>query len=137
MTLDVGGYLRMATGQTIPPLLLEIVLKSGRSYYIKNVFDNFNDDGLFAIRIWDLRAVGTDDQAKLFAETNRLREREEWNNYRDFLPALDEANLWLRAQDVDHIVEWHDRFWPALVDSRATDSRVVGFHQSGLDPNAA
>jgi hypothetical protein len=60
MPLDVVQYLKMAQNQTIAPLLLEVVLRSGRSYYVKNVMSHFDGEGLFALRVWDLRALGED-----------------------------------------------------------------------------
>ena len=128
---DVVAYLKQARGQTIPPFLLELVLKSGRTYFIKNVFDHFDGSGLFAIRVWDLRALTESDSVSLLAKLNETKDREAWSDYAKFAPKLDQANLWLRAQDIDHIVEWHDRFWP---NSEAASDKlppVIGFRHPG------
>jgi hypothetical protein len=53
MTLTVLQYLRMARNQTIPPLVLELILRSGRSFYIKNIFPSMR------LRGWYQFACGT------------------------------------------------------------------------------
>ena len=123
MSLDTAGYLQMAKGQTIPPLLLEVVLRSGRAYFVKNVVEHFDPSGLFALRVWDLRSV---DARSLLSALN-TRPTDEWREYRKFLPALDEGVLWLCVGDIEHVIEWHKRFWPDNVDA---GRRVIGFQPS-------
>ena len=128
MPLDVVSYLKMARGQTIPPFLLEIVLKSGHSYFVKNVFDHFDETGMFPLRVWDLRALTDVDSQALLATLNTTKERDAWGDFSKLHPKLDQGNLWLRADDVDHFVEWHDRLWP-VTDANQSPPRPIGFRQ--------
>ena len=42
--LTVRQYLLWSRGQTIPPFVLEVLLSSGRSFYVKEVFDIHEED---------------------------------------------------------------------------------------------
>jgi hypothetical protein len=116
----------MAAKQTIAPLLLEIVLKSGRSYYIKNVSSRFDATGLFALRIWDLRGLSQSDYSNLTTMLTAKKEMDAWVDYRSIFPKLDEGILWLTVTEVEHIVEWHDRFWPEP-EPKESERPVIGF----------
>jgi hypothetical protein len=129
MPFDVVAYLRMACGQTIPPFLLEIVLKSGRSYFVKDVFDHFDETGLFPIRVWDLRALTDADSQGLLETLNTTKERDAWGDFLTLHPKLDQANLWLRADEIAHVVEWHDRLWPIPEQPIDGHDRSIGFRQ--------
>jgi hypothetical protein len=129
MAFDVADYLRMAQGQTIPPLVLEIVLRTGRSYYVKEVVKPFNEDGLFAIRVWDLRALDANEMPQLLALLN-ASDRDVWSEG-PVHPKLDQANVWLRVDDVEHFVEWHDRAWPLAPESLEERVKEIGFKAKG------
>jgi hypothetical protein len=38
MSMSVTEYLSWTKDQTIPPLMLELILRSGKSFYLKRVF---------------------------------------------------------------------------------------------------
>jgi hypothetical protein len=57
MSLSVREYLDRAKGQTIPPLVLELILRSGKSFYIKSVFAVDEKAEMVPLRVWDLRAL--------------------------------------------------------------------------------
>ena len=127
MGISVLDYLRQAAGQTIPPFVLELILKSGISYYIKNVFDAPYDPQaeLIPIRVWDLRALSSDDSAKLLASINQLNTADP-PDIEALHPSLDQGNLWVRLDEVEAIMEWHDRFWPQADEPERRPQ--LGFH---------
>jgi hypothetical protein len=138
VALTVAEYLRWARQQTIPPFCLEIVTRSGKSYWVKNVFDHFDEGGLFAVRVWDFRMVPEADLAAVLAAFNRLDRRGPFVPT-DVHPGLDQANLWLRVDDIDHLVEWHERLWPEPA-PEGTERAPIGFQarqpegQQGASP---
>ena len=54
---NVLGYIEALQGRTFPPLLVEVVLKSGQRYYVKNAFRPDPEFDMVGLRIWDLRAA--------------------------------------------------------------------------------
>jgi hypothetical protein len=126
MTLTVLQYLRMARNQTIPPLVLELILRSGRSFYIKNIFPVDEATGLVPIRVWDLRALNQADLDTVLRRLNTVKSRDELENVERLHPKLDQGNLWVLVSEIEAIMEWHDRFWPSVEGSE--DRRVrIGF----------
>jgi hypothetical protein len=126
MTLTVLQYLRMARNQTIPPLVLELILRSGRSFYIKNIFPVDEVTGLVPIRVWGLRALNQADLDTVLRRLNTVKSRDELENVERLHPKLDQGNLWVRVSEIEAIMEWHDRFWPSVEGSE--DRRVrIGF----------
>ena len=134
MSLDVAGYLKMARGQTIPPLLLEVVFRSGKSYFIKHVLDYFDSEGLFALQVWDLRALTPEEHPQLLEALSAHQKRDAWSGYKKFQPKLDEATLWLHVQDVEQLVEWHDRYWPTRTSEASDEPGPIGFRNPGKLP---
>jgi len=126
MTLTVLQYLRMARNQTIPPLVLELILRSGRSFYIKSIFPVDEATGLVPIRVWDLRALNQADLDTVLRRLNTVKSRDELENVERLHPKLDQGNLWVLVSEIEAIMEWHDRFWPSVEGSE--DRRVrIGF----------
>src|SRR5512141_3428993 len=114
MTLTVLEYLRMATNQTIPPLVLELILRSGRSFYIKNVFPVDEAAGLVPIRVWDLRALNQADLDTVLRRLNSVKSRDELENVERLHPKLDQGNLWVLVAEIEALVEWHSDLWPGV-----------------------
>lgn len=120
-TLD---YLAAMEGRTFPPLLLELLLRSGRSYFLKNAYRPSSDTEMVVLRVWDLRAV---DVQRIPAQLNEVSRPEDWEDFSRIDPALDQANLWVRADEIIGFVEWHERYWPV---SPPGDMRApIGFFQ--------
>jgi hypothetical protein len=110
--VSIRHYLELARGQTIPPLLLEVLLSSGRSFYIKSVFESDDDAAeLIPLRVWDLRALSEKDLSELAAKLDKFKGPEP-PDLEKLHPRLDQGNLWVRLSDIEAIMEWHDRFWP-------------------------
>jgi hypothetical protein len=124
MTLTVLAYLRMAMNQTIPPMVLELILRSGRSFYIKNVFPVDENVGLVPIRVWDVRALNQADLDTVLRRLNSVKSRDELENVERLHPKLDQGNLWVLVSEIEAIMEWHDRFWPSVEGSEARQVRI-------------
>ena len=124
MTLTVLEYLRMATNQTIPPLVLELILRSGRSFYVKTIFPVDEARGLVPIRVWDLRALNQADLDTVLRRLNSVKSRDELENVERLHPKLDQGNLWVLASEIEAIMEWHDRFWPSVEGSEDRHVRI-------------
>ena len=123
-TLD---YVAALEGQTFPPLLVEVLLKSGRAYYVKNAFPPNAEFDMVGLRIWDLRAA---DIASLREKLNAA-DRKDWSEFSKIDRALDQANLWVRATDIEGFIEWHERYWPMADTDQG--SRPIGFFHPGDD----
>lgn len=124
MTLTVLAYLKMAMNQTIPPMVLELILRSGRSFYIKNVFPVDENVGLVPIRVWDVRALNQADLDTMLRRLNSVKSRDELENVERLHPKLDQGNLWVLVSEIEAIMEWHDRFWPSVEGSEARQVRI-------------
>lgn len=124
MTLTVLEYLRMATNQTIPPLVLELILRSGRSFYVKTIFPVDEARGLVPIRVWDLRALNQADLDTVLRRLNSVKSRVELENVERLHPKLDQGNLWVLVSEIEAIMEWHDRFWPSVEGSEDRHVRI-------------
>ncbi len=124
MTLTVLAYLKMAMNQTIPPMVLELILRSGRSFYIKNVFPVDENVGLVPIRVWDVRALNQADLDTVLRRLNSMKSQDELENVERLHPKLDQGNLWVLVSEIEAIMEWHDRFWPSVEGSEARQVRI-------------
>jgi hypothetical protein len=124
MTLTVLAYLKMAMNQTIPPMVLELILRSGRSFYIKNVFPVDESVGLVPICVWDVRALNQADLDTVLRRLNTVKSRDELENVERLHPKLDQGNLWVLVSEIEAIMEWHDRFWPSVEGSEARQVRI-------------
>lgn len=123
---NIRDYFDGLVGQTLPPYLLEVVLRSGRSFYVKNTFRSNPDLDLVVVRIWDLRTV---EPEALLNKLNDISNRGDWEDFAAIDPALDQANLWIRIKDIEGLVEWHERFWPVAAPDQSS-SQIGFFHHS-------
>ena len=119
---NILEYLKGLQGQTFPPLLVEVLLKSGRSFYVKNAFPPNPELEMVVLRVWDLRAVDTDD---LREKLNAVTDREAWEEFAEIDPAVDQANLWVHMGEIEGFVEWHERYWS--VAEREKGPEHIGF----------
>jgi hypothetical protein len=125
MGLTVREYLRSAGDQTIPPMVLELTLRSGKSFYIKNILPVEDDTDLVPLRVWDLRALSKADLDTVLRRLNTAESRSELENIERLHPKLDQGNLWVLISEIESIMEWHDRLWPAVED-RETRQVSIG-----------
>ena len=75
MSLTVRQYLDRAKGQTIPPLVLELILRSGKSFYIKSVFSVDDKAEMVPLRVWDLRALTQADLDAVMAAIETIKQK--------------------------------------------------------------
>lgn len=125
MSLSVREYLARARDQTIPPLVLELVLRSGKSFYIKNVFTVDETAQMVPFRVWDVRALAQADLDTVLRRLASVHSRDELENIERLHPKLDQGNLWVLLSEIEAIVEWHSDLWPG-VDRPEARQVVVG-----------
>lgn len=123
MSLSVQEYLDRAKGQTIPPLVLELILRSGKSFYLKNVFAVDEKAEMVPLRVWDLRALTQADLDTVLRRLGAVQSRDELENIERLHPKLDEGNLWVLVSEIEAIVEWHSALWPEV--DRAVARQVI------------
>jgi hypothetical protein len=126
MSLSVREYLRRTQDQTIPPLVLELILRSGKSFYIKSVFPVDDKAEMVPLRVWDVRALTQADLDTVLRRLSAVVSREELENIEKLHPKLDQGNLWVLLSEIEAIVEWHSDLWPG-VDRPEARQVVVGF----------
>jgi hypothetical protein len=114
MSLSVREYLSRAKDQTVPPLVLELILRSGKSFYIKNVFAYDEKAEILPLRVWDLRALTQADLDTVLRRLSAVHSRDELENIERLHPKLDEGNLWVLVSEIEAIVEWHSALWPEV-----------------------
>jgi hypothetical protein len=126
MSLSVREYLERARDQVIPPLVLELILRSGKSFYIKNVFAVDQKAEMVPLCVWDLRALNQADLDTVLRRLGAVQSRDELENIERLHPKLDQGNLWVLLSEIEAIVEWHSALWPG-VDRPEARQVVVGF----------
>jgi hypothetical protein len=126
MSLTVREYLSRARDQTIPPLVLELILRSGKSFYIKNVSAFDQNAEMVPLRVWDLRALAQADVDTVLRRLSTVKSPDELQNIERLHPKLDEGNLWVLVSEIEAIVEWHSDLWPG-VDRPEARQVIVGF----------
>jgi hypothetical protein len=126
MSLSVREYLKRAKDQTIPPLVLELILRSGKSFYIKSVFEVDDKAEMVPLRVWDMRALNQADLDTVLRRLGAVQSRDELENIERLHPKLDQGNLWVLLSEIEAIVEWHSDLWPG-VDRPESRQVVVGF----------
>ncbi len=127
MDLSVRDYLRQAKDHTIPPLVLELILRSGKSFYIKNVLAIDEKAGMVPLRVWDVRALTQADLETVLRRLSAVQSRDELENIERLHPKLDQGNLWVVLSEIEAIVEWHSALWSA-VDSPEGRHVILGFN---------
>ncbi len=109
-----------AEGVNIPPFVLELVLRDGRSFYVRSVPATDTASKTMVVRIWDLRALNDEDRAELQKNVNEIDDSYQPS---DLHPKLDQSNLRIPLDTVWYCIEHHDRFWPDSIKA------VAGFEK--------
>ena len=80
MSLSIREYLSRAQDQTIPPLVLESILRSGKAFYIKNVFAIDEQAEMLPLRVWDVRALTPAYLETVLRRLGAVQSRDELEN---------------------------------------------------------
>lgn len=117
MELDSGRwmvwFLSEMTGGPLPPYLLEIVMRDGRSFYVHSGNSRDEETWSVIINVWDLRVIDPKTEAEI---KNKLGEPQPWNEAKnrqpwDLHPALSIGRLRCKLDDISYVVEWWTRIW--------------------------
>jgi len=114
MSLSVREYLNRTKDQTVPPLMLELILRSGKSFYLKRVFAVDEHAEMVPLCVWDLRALNQADLDTVLRRLSAVESREGLESIERLHPKLDQGNLWVRLSEIESIVEWHSDLWPGV-----------------------
>jgi hypothetical protein len=125
MSLSVREYLNRTKDQMVPPLMLEVILRSGKSFYLKRVFAVDENAEIVPLCVWDLRALNQADLDTVLRRLSAVESREALENIERLHPKLDQGNLWVRLSEIESIVEWHSDLWPG-VDRSDARQVIVG-----------
>ena len=130
MAATLVTYLGWSQEQTMPPLCLELLLRSGRSYWIAYIFRFEPDAPMITMRIWDMRAFTDADTQALMSTLNTVHDRTAPDYAAKLHRKLDQATLRVAPGDIEALIEWHDRTWPLEL-KQAIDKHlaVEGFRQ--------
>lgn len=117
MDLDYGRwmvwFLSEMTGGPIPPYLLEIVMRDGRSFYVHSGNSRDEETQSVIVNVWDLRAVGPDEETEIKTSLDspafwdEVKAKEPW----DLHPSLSIGRLKCKLDDISYVVEWWTRLW--------------------------
>jgi hypothetical protein len=117
MELDYGRwmvwFLSEITGGPLPPYLLEIVMRNGRSFYVHSGNSRDEESGSVVVNVWDLRAVDPQTEAEI---KTKLDEPKLWDEASkgqpwDLHPTLSIGRLRCKLDDIAYVVEWWTRTW--------------------------
>jgi len=117
MELDYGRgmvwSLSEMTGGPLPPYLLEMVMKDGRSFYVHSGNSREEESHSVVINVWDLRAVDSSAETEI---KKIVDEPEVWNELQskqphDLHPLLSIGRLRCTLDDILYVVEWWTRVW--------------------------
>lgn len=126
MRLSVTEYLMRTKDQTIPPLTLELILRSGKSFYLKRVFPVEENAEMVPLCVWDMRALAQADLDTVLRRLSAVGSREELENIERLHPKLDQGNLWVRLSEIEALVEWHSDLWPGVDGGDGPRQVIVG-----------
>ena len=112
MSLSVREYLSRAKDQTVPPLVLELILRSGKSFYIKNVFAFDKQAEMVALRVWDVRALAQADLDTVLRRLSAVQSRDELENIERLHPKLVTAEYRIAKRPAGHVlVDYNQNAW--------------------------
>jgi hypothetical protein len=112
---DVIEYLNAVSDRdVILPFVVEIVMRSGARYYVHSraAVPGKNEP---VLRVWDLRAMAPSALAELKQSITKLGTSSFGGKSEDLHGSLDWAILRAGIEDIEHVIEWHDRVWPEEV----------------------
>lgn len=117
MELDYGQwmvwFLSEMTGGPLPPYLLEIVMRDGRSFYVHSGNSRDEETWSVVVNIWDLRAVDNQAEAEIkkILDEPKLWDKVSKGQPWDLRPALSIGRLRCKLEDITYVVEWWTRIW--------------------------
>lgn len=117
------------TGPPLPPYLLEVVMKTGQSYYIHSPNVRDVSRRSIVLNVYDFRAI--DDQAE--QQIKAQLDEDPWSKDsepKDLHPLLTIGRLRCDLDDIAYCVEWLSRWWrleSLFPDLSVEKKRSLGF----------
>jgi hypothetical protein len=108
---DLIWLLFSMTGGPLPPYLLEVVMRDGRSFYVHSPNSRNPKTRAIILDVYDFRALGPDEMAELRKTLDKPGSTNQGFNYSDLHPLLSLGRLRCNLSDIAYCVEWFTRFW--------------------------
>ena len=115
------------TGGPLPPYLLEIVLKDGRSFYVHSANSKKETTRAIILNVYDLRAIGNKEQSEIWKHLDELGHLGVGINAGDIHPLLAIGRLRCNLSDIFYCIEWLTRRWTLSDFLPEDDRRPLGF----------
>jgi hypothetical protein len=96
----------------VPPFCVELVLVDGSHFFLHSVNALDVETGSALIRVWDFRAMESDDIEKLKLSLNDVEDRRALDKPGGIHPNLECASLRVTLDKIMYCIEWRDRLWP-------------------------
>jgi hypothetical protein len=106
-------------------MVLEVFLRSGKSFYVKSVSAVDEQAEMVPLEVWDVRALTQADLDTVLRRLSAVSSRDELENIERLHPKLDQGNLWIQLSEIAAIVEWRSDLWPG-VDRPEARQVIVG-----------
>ena len=133
MELDYGRwmvwFLLEMTGGPLPPYLLEIVMKDGRSYYVHSGNSRDEETWSVIVNVWDLRAIDSQAEAEIKMKLDKPKLKDEIDEGQpwDLHPDLSIGRLRCKLDDIAYVIEWWTRTWGIDKYFPKEEKKLMGF----------
>ena len=133
MRLDYGRwmvwFLSEMTGGPLPPYLLEIVMRDGRSFYVHSGNSRDEESHSVVVNVWDLRAVdpSTEIEIKRLLDKPKVWNEASSKEPSNLHPSLSVGRLRCTLDDIMYVVEWWSRLWDFEKFIPKETARQMGF----------
>jgi hypothetical protein len=119
------------TGGPLPPYLLEIVLKDGRSFYLMRPIQRNESNYSIVLEIYDFRGIDSEAEKELKENIEKIKFNIEGKEPEEIHPLLCSGSLRCNLNDISYCIEWRRyRRW-TLAEFLPEDKRgQLGFLQN-------
>ena len=111
------------TGPSLPPFLLEVIMKDGRSFYIHSPNVRDEDRKSMVLNVYDFRAIDPQANKEIIERLDDIPIWTEENEPEALHPLLTIGRLRCDLDDILYCVEWLTRRW-TLKDFLEADNEV-------------
>jgi hypothetical protein len=117
------------TGPSLPPYLLEVIMKTGDSYYVHSLNVRDEERKSLILNVYDFRAVEENVEKQIKSKLDDIQ----WGENSvpgDLHPLLTIGRLRCDLDEISYCVEWYHRWWtletlfPEINEDR---KRALGF----------
>jgi hypothetical protein len=115
------------TGGPLPPYLLEVVLRDGRSFFLHSPNSRNPKTRAIILDVYDFRAIGPQEEVELKKKLDSPGSTNPGFKYSDLHPLLSLGRLRCNLDDVAYCIEWFTRYWRLESMIPPEKKRALGF----------